>query len=206
MARLTIAVSIVLIITPPVLAQNLLVNPGLDTADQLTGWTCTSSDGLASWSTEDRSESPVSGSMQHDVDGVANNARVWCRQCVPVTELTGYVASAWHNWPDDPDVMQVGSTRMSVYYYSDVGCTLLIEVGADVTGSHPLLDTWYHLETDESIAPTGAMAALVYFVTWQNFTGQPVRARLDDLDFSATPLFRDDFESGGTGAWTTTFP
>ncbi len=115
------------------------------------------------------SGSPDSGSMQHDVDGAADNAKVWCAQCVPVTELTGYVASAWHYWPDDPDVMQVGSTRLSVYYYSDVGCSLFVEVGANSTGNHPLLDTWYHLETDESIAPTGAMTALVYFITWQNF-------------------------------------
>jgi len=193
-------------ITSPVVAQNLLVNPGFDNPDLLTDWTCTSGDGLASWSTEDQSGSPDSGSMQHDVDGAANNAKIWCTQCVPVTELASYAASAWHYWPDDPDVTQVGSTRLSVYYYSDIGCTLFIEVGANSTGTHSLLDTWYHLETDESIAPTGAMAALVYFITWQNFTGQPVRARLDELDFSTTILFRDGFETGGTGAWSSTSP
>ncbi len=89
MARPAIAISIVLMITSPVLAQNLLFNPGFDTADQLDGWTCTSSDGLASWSSEDRSGSPVSGSMQHDVDGAANNAKVWCASMRPGHRVEG---------------------------------------------------------------------------------------------------------------------
>ncbi len=63
-----------------------------------------------------------------------------------------------------------------------------------------------YLESDESIAPTGALSAMVYVFTWQNLTGQPVRARLDDLDFSTTTLFRDGFESGGTGEWSSAVP
>ncbi len=199
MARPAIAISIVLMITSPVLAQNLLFNPGFDTADQLDGWTCTSSDGLASWSSEDRSGSPVSGSMQHDVDGAANNARIWCHQCVPVTELEGYVFSTWHYWPDDPDVDQIGSTRLSVNFYTEAGCSSLIEVGPTKTVTPASLDTWYLFESDEQIAPTGALSATANVFTWQNLVGQPVRARLDDLDFSTATLFRDGFESGGIG-------
>jgi len=172
MVRSTIIVAVAILITVPALAQNLLVNPGFDVADQLNGWTCTTSYGVASWSSEDRLGSSESGSLVHDVTAALNNKTVWCVQCVPVNELWSYVASGWYYWPDDPDVSQTGSSRWTVYYYSDIG----------------------------------AMSALVYFITWQNTANEPVRARIDDLEFSTTTLFRDDFESGGVDGWSFSTP
>jgi len=36
----------------------------------------------------------------------------------------------------------------------------------------------------------------VYVYTFQEVAFQPVRARIDDLDFSVAVLFRDGFETG----------
>ncbi len=117
----------------------------------------------------------------------------------------GYIASAWYYWPDDPDVSQQGTTRFSFWFYESAGCMGTSMAGPTET-LDPVLDTWTHVQTEFTAAPTGFQSALVFIGTWQNVADEPVRARLDDLDFSTTTLFRDDFESGGTGAWTTTFP
>lgn len=206
MARLTIAVSIVLMITSSVFAQNLLVNPGFDNPDLLNGWTCSTTYGQANWITTDRLGAPTSGSMEHFVTGGSNNLAVSCTQCVPVEELYAYAASTWYYWPDDPDVTQEGTTRMAVIFYSNADCTSSVGVSAVRVGSHAFLDTWYQLITAEITAPVGTSSAWVSVATWQNLGDHWVRSWLDDLDFSATTLFRDGFESGGTGAWSTTSP
>ncbi len=202
----TIIIAAVVMFAAPATAQNFLVNPGFDAADQLDGWTCSTFDGVATWNAEDRNGSPDSGSMQHDVDGAANNAKVRCEQCVPVTELKSYIISAWHYWPDDPDVAQIGTTRLSISYYSDAGCSSILEVGPTKTGNHVALDTWYYLESDEWTAPQGAQSAMVYVFTWQNFSGQPVRSRLDDLSFAFAAFFLDGFESGDLSGWSSSVP
>ena len=107
------------VIAGPAMAQNLLVNPGFDATDQLSGWTCTTTNGVATWSPDDRLDSPTSGSIQHDVTATADNRHVRCSQCVPVNEQFGYLASTWFFWPDDSDVSQQGSTRISIVFYTN---------------------------------------------------------------------------------------
>jgi len=205
MIRISCALALSLVTAGPAMAQNLLVNPGFDVPDQLTGWICTTSHGVATWSPDDRLGSPISGSMQNDVTATEDNRNVRCSQCVPVNEQFGYIASTWFFWPDDPDVSQQGSTRISFAFYSDANCTVFAGDG-DVESKSPILDTWLHLESEEVVAPIGAVAAKVFVFTWQNNANQPVRARLDDLDFSTTTIFRDGFESGDTTAWSNTVP
>jgi hypothetical protein len=205
MARFTIAFSIALMITSPVIAQNLLVNPGFDDPDQLDGWTCTTSDGIAFWSPDDHAGSVGSGSMQHEVSGTTDDLRVRCWQCVPARQNWPYAGSAWYYWPDDSDVSQDGKTVITVSFFSDAGCTVSLGGGGGKNAG-PVLDTWVQAVTSELIAPGGTMSAGFYVFTWQYNADQPVRARLDDLVFSPIILFWDDFESGGTGRWTATSP
>lgn len=201
MVRSTLCLAIAVIVTAPVSAQNLLVNPGFDVPDQLTGWTCTTTSGVASWSMVDRLGSPTSGSMQHDVSADADDRSVRCTQCVPIVENDGYIASAWYYWPDDPGVFQTGSTRVTFSFYNDAGCT--VNAGGGVGKiAFPVLDTWVHVNSPEGIAPAGSVAAGVFFFTWQYNANEFVRARLDDLDFSTTTIFRDGFESGDITAWS----
>jgi len=206
MTRLAIAFSIVLMITSPVVAQNLLVNPGFDNPDLLTGWACSTIHGQANWVAADRLGVPTSGSMEHFVTGGSNNLTVSCLQCVPVEELYAYAFSTWYYWPDDPDVVQDGTTRLSLVFYDNGDCTSSTGVASVKVGHHPSLDTWYQLVSAEITAPVGTTSALVTVTTWQDLGGDWVRAWLDDLDFSTTTLFRDGFESGGTGAWSITSP
>lgn len=207
MGRITIIAAAAILLAMPAIAQNLLVNPGFSLADQLTGWTCTTTNGLASWSALDRLNTPDSGSMQHDTASPSNNAYMWCAQCVLVGEGQEHIASGWYYWPDDPDVSQQGSTRASFWFLENLDCTGTSVPGPTET-SNPVLDTWTHFQTDAVAVPTGFQSAIVYFGTWQNLADEPVRVRLDDLDFRVNPdfIFADGFESGGTGAWSTTSP
>jgi hypothetical protein len=204
--RTVIIVAITVLSAAPALAQNLLVNPGFDDADQLDGWTCTSDHGVASWSTEDRGGSAISGSMMHDVTATSNNRWLGCRQCVPVSAGSSYLVSGWYYWPNDPDVTQDGTPRFSVYFYSDATCTTGLASGA-TSNDFPIYDTWLAFTTSEMTAPAGAVAADIIFLTWQDLANDPVRARFDDLAFIPTlPIFSDGFESGDTTFWSNTVP
>lgn len=206
MLRKTLIVGSILMAAGPVFAQNLLVNPGFDDPDQLTGWTCDETSGVASWSSQDSLGSMISGSMEHNVAASYNNATVKCSQCVPVSELWTYVTSGWHFWPDDLDVEQYGSVRWSLVFYSDIDCAPASILGfpPPTIGSRPplALDTWHLLVSDEFIAPAGSLSAEIGVITWQNTADEAVRTRLDDLDFSTTTLFRDGFETGDLTAWS----
>lgn len=203
MIRVVVLTAAAFLSALPLAAQNLVVNPDFDDTDQITGWTCTATYGLPSWSTEDREGSATSGSMQHDVSADSNNQTVECDQCLAVTELHSYVASMWNFWPSDVDVTQDGSSRITFGFFSDPSCTNLVEWGSIGVNPFPLysLDTWVPLKTGEAVAPIGAAYALLRFVTWQDLADEPVRARIDDIDFRTTTIFLDGFESGSTGAW-----
>ena len=206
MLRKTLIIGSLLMAAGPVFAQNLLVNPGFDNPDLLTGWTCDSNYGQASWSPIDSLGLAGSGSMQHNVAAPIINQTVKCSQCVPVSELWTYVMSGWYFWPDDPDVSQIGSSRWSFTFYSDTDCTASLSVSTTRASFQPPLDTWRHQATDEIMAPAGSLSARIHVLTWQDLANEPVRARLDDLDFSATTLFQDGFETGNLTAWSASVP
>ena len=208
MLRKTLIVGSLLMAAGSVFAQNLLVNPGFDNSDLLAGWTCDETSGVASWNSHDSLGSSGSGSMQHDVAAPYINATVKCSQCVPVSELWTYVVSGWHFWPDDIDVEQIGSVRWSLKFYSDTDCTSMLGFVPATSGSRPplALETWHHLVSDEFMAPAGSLSARVGVLTWQNNADESVRARLDDLDFSTTTVFRDGFETGNLTAWSASGP
>jgi len=208
MLRKTLIIGSLLMAAGPVFSQNLLVNPGFDEPDQLTGWTCVETFGVASWSAIDSLGLAGSGSMQHDVAAAFDGRYVACRQCVPVSELWTYVMSGWHFWPDDPDVTQFGSVRWAFGFYNDIACTSSLGVSTLKIGSRPplALATWHQLVTDEVMAPAGSISAWVSFFTYQNTADEPVRTRLDDLDFSTTTLFQDGFETGDLSEWSASVP
>lgn len=189
----------------PATAQNLLVNPGFDEPDQITGWTCDTLYGTAEWSPLDHLGAPGSGSMEHEVNASTDNQKVRCWQCVAVDELTPYLGEVWFFWPDDPDVSQIGTTRMSLNFFFDSNCNDYTGV-YDVAVGYPVLDAWQVLRTDELTAPEGTQSASVYVFTWQNLANEPVRARLDDVDLRTTLIFRDGFESGDLTEWSASAP
>lgn len=205
MTKPAIIVSIVVMISSPIVADNLLVNPNFDDPDQLDGWTCTTNYGTAVWSPEDLAGSIGSGSMEHHVAAGSDNQSVRCSQCVAVNEFWDYFASVWFFWPDDPDVFQVGSTRIAFQFYSDASCMTIVP-GGEVQIEYPVLDTWIHLVSDVVTAPAGAAFAGVFVFTWQNNANEPVRARLDDVVFKDTSLFRDNFDSGNVNGWSSSVP
>jgi hypothetical protein len=206
MNRLPIALAVMMLAAVPGSAQNLLVNPGFDVADQLNGWSCSSSNGSASWSSDDRLGDPTSGSVQHDLASSSNPQSMSCNQCVPVTEGSTYIASGWYLWPDDPDVSQLGSTRATFRFYENADCTGLSFAGP-LEIVDPVLDTWTYVSTNFSTAPLGYHSAKVFFFTWHDLDGEAVRTRLDDLQFYAVSLiFLDGFESADLSAWSASVP
>ena len=205
MSRIALVGLLALVVANPAIGQNLLVNPSFDDPDQISGWSCDTTYGTAGWSPLDRLGSPTSGSMEHEVSAQSDNRKVRCWQCVPVDEELDYVASAWHFWPDDPDVFQEGTTRISFGFYDDADCLTSLDVWEIAVG-HPILDTWVLLRSNELVAPADAESAIVYVFTWQDFADQPVRARLDDVAFFPVSIFRDGFDDGDWGAWSTAVP
>jgi hypothetical protein len=146
--------------------------------------------------------------MEHWVASIdVNNATATCTQCVPVTELSTYTMSAWAYWPDDPDVDQIGTTRLAFGFYANPDCTSSLGPNEVAIGYPTTLDVWFQIVSDDYAAPAGAMSALVMFVTWQNLANMPVRARVDHLEFAVSPrVFSDGFETGDTSAWSATVP
>jgi hypothetical protein len=184
-------------------AQNLLINPDFDDGQQISGWACGNSWGTVTWSTQDLLDDPVSGSIEHYVAALdVNNAVAVCTQCVPVEDLLTYTMSGWAHWPDDPDVDQVGTTRLGFGYYAEPGCNSPLGSNEVVVASPPQLAMWFEIVSDSTAAPAGAASANVMFTTWQNFAGMPVRARIDHLDFSTTGIFVSDFERGDASRWS----
>jgi len=206
MLRRTLIVGSLLMAGGSVFAQNLLVNPGFDDVDQLTGWACDSTMGQPVWHPHDILGLQGSGSMEHNVFGIMDSMNVNCRQCVPVSELWTYVMSGWYFWPDDPALTQVGSSIWSIKFFSDTLCNSYLGVQTTKWVQNPALDTWRQLVTDEVMAPAGSMSAEVYVYTFQEAAFQPVRARIDDLDFSVAALFQDGFESGDLSEWSAATP
>jgi len=209
MKRVATVLALLFVAVAPVFGQNLLENPGFDVPDQLDGWSCTSANGVAAWNSEDRRGSPGSGSVQHDVSASANNRTINCSQCVPVTEAETYLGSVWHHWPDDADVTQDGSTRLSILWYSTASCTGLIDWVAPAIHSYPPnpLDTWTLLQSQPGTAPAGTAAARVEVYTWQDLANEPVRSRIDDVWFAPyIDVFSDGFESGDISAWSGSTP
>jgi len=143
MFRKTLIIGSLLMAAGSVFAQNLLVNPGFDDLDQLTGWTCDSSMGQPIWHPHDILGLQGSGSMEHNVFGITGNMNVNCRQCVPVSELWTYVMSGWYFWPDDPALTQVGSSIWSIRFFSDTLCNSYLGVQTTNWAKNPALDTWH---------------------------------------------------------------
>ncbi len=189
------------------IAENLLTNPDFDNALQISGWDCGNPWGTVSWSPEDYLNDQTSGSMEHWVAANdINNATATCTQCVPVTDLLTYTMSGWAYWPDDPDVDQIGTTRFAFGFYANPDCTSSLGSNEVVVANPSTLNEWFQIVSDQCEAPAGATSAYVLVVTWQNFAGMPVRARIDHLDLSSDEIFIGGFESGDTSRWSSAVP
>jgi hypothetical protein len=175
-ARLFLALTVLLLLTQPATAQNLLANPGFDSS--LSGWEATA---WASWDgTRDADGSASSGSAKGiaDFQTVGGDAVV-VSQCIPLAH-TGdlYVFGGKIFLPGS----QAGSSSafFSLGFFADSACH-----GAPVPGPGgltPLVTTLNHWTEASATVYTVGAAAKIWAVLRAQSTGT-LEGSFDDLFF-----------------------
>ena len=174
-----------------VCAQNLLVNPDVDT--DLTGW-----DGPAVWDPADAFGSPSSGSATWINDYAAGGSTI-VRQCVDISSwIEGFDFSAYVYIPSG----QPGSgyTYLTVGFYSDADCaTYMSAVGS---GNYSGFDNWTFANVS-GWTPTGAVGARVAVANQKTAPGD-FQTSCDAVFFAGSTerVFGDGFESGDAADWS----
>lgn len=169
-------------------AQNLLLSPDFDDADQLTGWQI-GGEVIAVWSERDVDGSLSSGSAEvSSAEGGGNGIQ----QCVPVTEMTDYLLEGWVWIPSEqpsPDAA-VGPRFVVAWFKSEDCGALFIQPNAKTPSADAELRDAWQLFGETFTAPSGAMSGRL-FVNPGNPDGLDCFGNLnpDGLDCTATAFF-----------------
>jgi hypothetical protein len=140
-------------LSPPALAQNILVNPYFDS--DLSGWTALG--GTAAWSAEDADGRPGSGGARLTTPATEGDTVASISQCVAVTGGSDYAFEVKLMRPStEPQVSAFGS----VSWFSSAGCNGFIE---DETAleSFPTTQEGWDLAEAVVAATAQAQSALV---------------------------------------------
>lgn len=188
-----LALALLLSISVPATAQNLVGNPDFDANVHAAGWSFL--DGLSvSWLSGDRNVCPASGKLE--VVGVStlspeggNYAGAAWSDCIPVP---GGATSLWlaFDWSDNNLV------RAGVVKFPDSGCADAPALSVSSVGGN--FGLWNHFES--AIDVTGSQSIRVDV----GFSG----AAFDSLSFDRVYLgvarrsFADDFDGGATCRWS----
>jgi hypothetical protein len=161
----------------PLAAQNLVKNPGF--ATNFNSWVTNVSPGVDfAWTSTDANGAPNSGSARIDnqqANAGSNTSPIW--QCIPILGHD-FKASMKSRIPSGQD--RTGSAALYVSWYSDAGC--VHDVAFEVL-NNSTVGPW--VETSQNlVAPTGALSALVYIGVTKNEAGGQLRAFLDDISVS----------------------
>ncbi len=184
-----------------VTVTTLLTNPNFDTD-------------LGSWTVSEPTPGEIAHAAGEDADGVLTSGaaevinatgtggQYYLHQCVPVTagqfyRLDGLVriASATGGAP---------TTAGIVDFFTLQGCSGA--VAASITAGTVTGDTaglWVQGLGGLAEAPAGAQSARVWLAT-DSGAAPSFALHLDDIRFFDNGFFADDFESGGTSAWSST--
>jgi hypothetical protein len=195
--RLTVALAVLLVASPVAAQQNIVVNGSFDT-DVLEWHQTNPLDGSFMWSPIDADDDAESGSALVNMIGFLS-----LYQCVPVTPGAAYDIEAMLHIPESQTA--TGSTYLYFRWAEDVVCSTTNLGG----GNAPSLTTpggWHLSALRDEWAPPGALAAwLAVSVSRTGGTGD-WQAHVDSVSLVQVSIFRDGFEDGGTGAWTSVVP
>ncbi len=139
---------------PPVLAQNLIVNPNFDDALGISGWLET-----GTWSPDDWQGNPGSGSLQI-TNSFSGSAVLLARQCVPIVagnsyRVEGRVRAAPGQFAGSTDA------ALTIGWWTSSNCasgnspeTVLVGIASETGG-------WERIGPKTVVAPAGAAGANV---------------------------------------------
>lgn len=181
-------------------SQIQLINPDFET--DVTGWTA-ETDVTLQWSVIDVDNDPGSGSAEvtNSRPGPLDGAGML--QCVSgaVEPGASYDFGGAVFIPDGQS--RTGEAQVGLRWYDGAGCTGST-VGDQPRRSTEVLNAWVRLVATDQIAPPGAASVLFLAFPSKVEVGGSLVAYFDDLHVGKTPVFADDFESGGTEAWSAT--
>ena len=190
-----------LLLPMPIMAQNLIQNPGFDS--DLSGWV--NPFGYpAVWDSRDASNSASSGStILTNTIGNGGSTGI-LRQCLEVSEGSQIDASAMVYQASGQTGEGVGSFRFT--FYSDTTCQNLIST-TYYSSAFADFDTWFEVNKTAT-APASTAAVLLYLAVSGQIQAEDFSAHFDDvvLTASSSPIFADGFEIGNTSAWSSAVP
>ncbi len=194
-------VAITILISTPIMAQNLLTNGSFDT--DIAGWENPYSR-IANWAPLDANDSPISGSAALTNDVMNGGSLTILNQCIEVSagDLVEIAAKIYHPSGQAGE----GTGRLRINFYSDISCSTTIDswLYAYVPSD---LDMWHDTGRADSAPDTTAAVRLDLAVRGLS-GGTQFTAHFDDVSLTATPsvVFVDGFENGDTSAWSSVTP
>ena len=180
---------------PTANAQNLLMNPELDT--EISPWMGVL--GTADWNSFDYLGAGDSGSILVITASVVGDTYSECISILPEENygLSGYF------WISSP---QTGGIMIRAHWYDDQTCTNHIGTSGS-TNQIFAFDDWFFKQTIVP-SPSDALSA-IFDIRVFSTTGSPISVYGDHFAFEGEPgprIFADDFESGNVLHWSSVVP
>ncbi len=186
---------LVVIGTPTVNAQNLLMNQEIDA--EIYPWTAAS--GAAEWNSFDYLGAGDSGSILAITGSVGASI---VSECVSILPEENYELSG-EFWVARP---QTGGILLQAFWYDDPMCTNFI-IGTGSTNHIFAFDAWF-LKSATLTSPSEALSVEIV-IRVGSTTGSPISVYGDHLAFEGEPgerIFADDFETGNMLLWSSVVP
>lgn len=181
----------------PAVAQNLVVNPNLDT--DTSGWE-TSAFG---WNMLDVDNSPMSGSTTYLSFGNPGARNI--QQCITLDPMiVGYDFSAWAYVPSGqvPD----GFAGAALTWYNDTMCTGIGSIFTEEFRPFGSFDVWEQMGGAVFTPPTALSVRVLAFNLKLEAGNFQVYFDAFTLEPNPSMIFGDSFENGTPAAWSGVVP
>ena len=201
MKQMLVLSVLTLLIPMPLMAQNVLLNPGFDT--DILNWDNIYS-GMAVWDSRDANDSALSGSavVTNELGNGGSNGIL--SQCFDVSEgaVINYSAKVYQPSGQTGE----GYGHLRIRFYSEPACQSYLSSG-NTSSNDPTFDTWIAVSgSDTAIASSASVR--VYLAVVGTISNENFSVHFDDVVMTIVNdlLFADDFEDGTTDAWTSVVP
>ena len=200
--RSAMALLVVCLLSTDVVADNLVLNSGLD--KDVFSWR-PEVQTAAEWSADDATGDAGSGSIEiHNQHQNASFGR-GVEQCLPLVPIPGtnYEYGGRAKIPAGQD--RTGWAMVGARFYDGPHCSGGT-VGSQPRRSTSVVGSWVELASPAEVVPEGALSVMFKALPSKVEAEGTLTALFDDLYFRITMPFTDDFETGDSSAWSQTVP
>jgi len=201
MKQMLVLCALALLLPMPLMAQNVLVNPGFDS--DILSWDNPYNE-PAIWDGRDASDSAASGSALLTNDLGNGGSTGILSQCFDVSEGAAINFSAKVYQPSGQTGEGFGHLR--IRFYSEAACQTYLSSG-NSSSDDSSFDTWIAVSgSDTAVASSGSVR--LYLAIIGTVSNEDFAVHFDDvvMTIEADLLFADDFEDGTTDAWSPVEP